>query len=258
MALTMKQLGRPAVATRTARRSTVRVQAAADNVAEAKQWIANWKNKQAAQANRTSWFPGSKLPDHLDGTLVGDFGFDPLGLGKDASRLKWYQQAELQNGRWAMLGAAGILVPDLFHSIGAGGPAAQVPWFEAGKYEYFAPPSALFAVMMILFAWVEMRRLQDIRKPGSANQDPIFSSNKLPDGEVGYPGGIFDPLGYSKGDLASLKVKEIKNARLAMLGFAGFVAQWQTTGKTPLQNLADHLADPWSTTVLSNDLARLH
>lgn len=70
-----------------------------------------------------------------------------------------YQQAELQNGRWAMLGAAGILVPDLLHSIGAGGPAAQVPWFEAGKYPYFAPPTTLFAIMMILFAWVEIRRL---------------------------------------------------------------------------------------------------
>jgi hypothetical protein len=49
-------------------------------------------------------------------------------------------------------------------------------------------------------------RLQDIRKPGSVNQDPIFTNNKLPDGEVGYPGGIFDPLGYSKGNMAELNI----------------------------------------------------
>jgi hypothetical protein len=34
-----------------------------------------------------------------------------MGLGKDADKLKWYQQAELQHCRWAMLGAAGVLVP---------------------------------------------------------------------------------------------------------------------------------------------------
>lgn len=41
---------------------------------------------------------------------AADFGFDPLGLGKNETALKWYTQAELQNGRWAMLGVAGILV----------------------------------------------------------------------------------------------------------------------------------------------------
>jgi light-harvesting complex I chlorophyll a/b binding protein 2/light-harvesting complex I chlorophyll a/b binding protein 4 len=212
---------------------------------------------KAAQSARPSWFPGSKFPAHLDGSMPGDHGFDPLGLGKDAGKLRWYQQAELVHCRFAMLGAAGVLVPDLLHSIGMGGPAAAVPWYEAGKYEYFAPPQALFAVMMFLFAWAEMRRLQDIRKPGSVNQDPIFTNNSLPAGELGYPGGIFDPLGYSKGNLASLKLKEIKNGRLAMLGFAGFCAQAYTTGQTPLANLSAHLADPWGTTVLSNDLARL-
>ena len=31
-------------------------------------------------ATRASWFPGNKLPDHLDGSLPGDYGFDPLSL----------------------------------------------------------------------------------------------------------------------------------------------------------------------------------
>jgi hypothetical protein len=244
-------------ATPASRARSVTVKATADNVASARQWISNWRNKQAASASRPSWFPGSQFPAHLDGSLPGDHGFDPFSLGKDPAKLKWYQQAELVHCRFAMMGAAGILVPDLLHSAGLGGPAAAVPWYEAGTYEYFAPPSALFASMMFLFAWAEGRRLQDIRKPGSVNQDPIFTNNKLPDGEVGYPGGIFDPLGYSKGDMNTLKLKEIKNGRLAMLAFVGFCAQAATTGQTPLQNLSTHLADPWSTTVLSNDLARV-
>lgn len=236
------------------RRATVRVQATDD----ATEWVNNWRSKQAATANRPSWFPGSKLPDHLDGTLVGDFGFDPLSLGVEKDKLRWYQQAELVHARFAMLGVAGILVPDLFHSVGAGGPAAQIPWFDHAKFEYYAPIKALFGAQMLLFAWVEVRRLQDYRKPGSANQDPIFSQYSLPAGnEPGYPGGIFDPLGYSKGNLAELKLKEIKNGRLAMLAFAGFCAQAYTTGKTPLTNLSEHLANPFGTTVWANDLARL-
>jgi hypothetical protein len=54
----------------------------------------------------------------------------------------------------------GVLVPELLASVGGGGPAAATPWFEAGKFEYFADAKSLFAVQMLLFAWAESRRLQ--------------------------------------------------------------------------------------------------
>lgn len=45
--------------------------------------------------------------------MPGDFGFDPFQLGKDPAALKWYQQAELQNGRCA---PSQLLCPTSFGS----------------------------------------------------------------------------------------------------------------------------------------------
>uniref|UniRef100_A0A803QFX6 Chlorophyll a-b binding protein, chloroplastic n=1 Tax=Cannabis sativa TaxID=3483 RepID=A0A803QFX6_CANSA len=39
--------------------------------------------------DRPLWFPGAKAPEYLDGTLVGDYGFDPFGLGKPAEYLQF-------------------------------------------------------------------------------------------------------------------------------------------------------------------------
>eukprot|EP00976_Prorocentrum_cordatum_P069893 1179730-Prorocentrum_minimum.AAC.7 len=79
-----------------------------------------------------SWMPGSKHPAHLNGSLVGDFGFDPLGLGKKPQDLAWYVQAELVHARFAMLGAAGIMIPEALTKMGV----LNTPhWYDAGAMD---------------------------------------------------------------------------------------------------------------------------
>ena len=59
-----------------------------------------------------------------------------------------------------------------------------------------------------------------------------------------YPGGSFDPLGYAKGDIKELQLKEIKNGRLAMVACMGFFAQGAVTHDGPIAALGKHLANP--------------
>ena len=72
-----------------------------------------------------------------------------------------------------------------------------------------------------------------------------------------YPGGSFDPLGFSKNPkrLEELKLKEIKNGRLAMFSFAGYMLQYVATGKGPYQNLVDHVGAPWQVNFATNGVS---
>ncbi|XP_020110699.1 chlorophyll a-b binding protein 4, chloroplastic [Ananas comosus] len=191
------------------------------------------------------WLPGLPSPAYLNGSLPGDNGFDPLGLAEDPENLNWYVQAELVNSRWAMLGVVGMLAPEVLTKIGL----INAPqWYDAGKAEYFASSSTLFVIEFILFHYVEIRRWQDIKNPGSVNQDPIFKNYSLPPHDCGYPGSIFNPLNFAP--TVEAKEKELANGRLAMLAFLGFVVQHNVTGKGPFENLLQHLSDPWHNTII--------
>jgi len=199
--------------------------------------------------SKAVWFPGNPGAAHLDGTLPGDYGFDPLGLGADPDMLKWFQQAELMHCRWAMMGTAGILLPEMATLGGAG----DLPvWFEAGEAlngNTTASGLTLFWMQMILMNWVEVRRWMDMKNPGSVNQDPIhpYPEFSCTGTEVGYPGGRwFNPfsMGATEEKMAEYKTKEIKNGRLAMLAMVGFATQAFVTGQGPVANLLAHVADP--------------
>jgi light-harvesting complex I chlorophyll a/b binding protein 5 len=103
---------------------------------------------------------GSEPPSHLDGTLAGDYGFDPLGLGTDAERLAWYVEAERQNGRWAMMAVAGIL--------GTSALGVTPVWYEAGaKGTYDIPFLALIAIQAPVMGFLETKRLEGFKATGS-------------------------------------------------------------------------------------------
>jgi len=199
----------------------------------------------AVAATRPIWCPGTPAPAHLDGTLPCDYGFDPLNLGADPENLKWFVQAELMHSRWAMLGLAGMVGPELLTKIGV----SDLPnWIDAGNWDgYWLGAAPLLFVQFAMMNWAEVRRWEDMKNPGTMNEDPLTGANKGDTNvDVGYPKGLFDPMGYAKDPkkAESLKRKEIANGRLAMVAIAGCFAQAVTTGTGPVDNLFYHLSDP--------------
>lgn len=214
---------------------------------------------------------------YLDGTLPGDYGFDPLGLYDPAQtggvlNQKWLACSEILHGRWAMLAVVGCLAPEALRGInwydalsdsatngadlggGSGALLSTAPWFGA----------ALLAV-------AEGRRLQEFRRPGSlqavnsalarqrsgiplAYDTWLIALSCAATGDPVYPGGrAFNPLRlcYQPETLRRAKVQEVKHGRLAMVAMFGFMAQSMLTHEGPLANLSTHIKNPYTANLVT-------
>jgi hypothetical protein len=147
-------------------------------------------------------------PLHLDRTLAGDVGFDPLGIASSKKDLLNLREAELKHGRMAMLAAIGWPLSELWDkqlSVMVGlkpllGVGDRVPSVLNGGLENTSP--VFWAIVLILATAID----------GA----PQAYKEKVE----------FDPFGFvERFDQKKMELAEIKHSRLAMLAITGFAIQ---------------------------------
>jgi len=151
--------------------------------------------------------PFLEAPANLDGSMVGDNGFDPLGLSA-AGNVKWMREAELKHGRIAMLAWAGYVAVDL------GWRAPGAPACTSLEAHDITVASGFMNLLLGLVGVFEALSYNAVAETMRGETDRE-------------PGNFYlDPFGWAAGDKAErMKLAEIVHCRLGMLAFSGVVTQ---------------------------------
>ena len=160
--------------------------------------------------------PFLKAPENLKG-YVGDVGFDPFSLSEYMD-MNWLREAEIKHGRSSMLATVGFIMQQWL----------TIPGYEHTNDSNMAPSIVGASAMLQIVFWMGV--LEFWTNKGNVTMETMFTD---PDREPGALG--FDPMGLAVGktedEMNDMKLKEIKNGRLAMLAIGGMIHHNWITGE---------------------------
>jgi light-harvesting complex I chlorophyll a/b binding protein 1 len=194
--------------------------------------------------------PYTTAPAGLDGSMLGDVGFDPFSLstipnGNQVSKslklglsdLAWNREAELIHGRIAQVAILGFIFP------GAVGTLPGNEWTGVDAYSYINPLEAwdkapvLGQFQILLFmSFLEFRRFMIIKEEGAK-----YTPGDQKIGQTGY-----NPFGlkYTPAEYEEKQLQELKHCRLAMMGVLGAYLQAVFSGESIAEQLGAALTTP--------------
>jgi light-harvesting complex I chlorophyll a/b binding protein 1 len=154
--------------------------------------------------------------DGMIGTSIecGDQVWDPLELSqwRDAGEMR---ACELANGRAAMLGWVGWLWPQVFGLWKAGPVTTTDPIDAVGQV-----PTVVWCQIIVFCGAIEANKHNFDKGEGPMTSGKTF----------------FDPFGLYPADAAGqekMQLRELKNARVAMIGIAGLFVNHFMSGAVP-------------------------
>jgi len=153
----------------------------------------------------------------------GRYEFDPLSLAnRYCEHLPWYREAELKHGRVAMLACVGLIAPDGFRLPFDACSGKDLDMMTA--HNKLIGPGLGEGPMWWLLIFCGIIESIRFKQLGLGFQDLTLENA----GDLNFGKGF---LPKTKDGEVQMRVKELKNGRLAMLAFSGAITQgilWET------------------------------